>query len=96
MHLQFTGVQSKFKTEIIENNNLAKLEIGKAILPTPMIFSPDHVLRERPFNLKGGGGGGGVLCFFFKTIILIPNVADKNILILVEGKKIIWFRVFVI
>jgi hypothetical protein len=27
---------------------------------------------------------------------LIPNVAEKNILILVEEKKIMWFRVFVI
>jgi hypothetical protein len=25
---------------------------------------------------------------------MIPNVAEKNILILVEGKQIIWFRVF--
>jgi hypothetical protein len=32
-------------------------------------------LRERPLNLKG---------FFLKNI-LIPNVAEKNILILVEG-----------
>ena len=40
------------------------------------------VLRERPFNLKRGG-----LCFFSKKNILIPNVAEKNILILVEEKK---------
>jgi hypothetical protein len=40
-------------------------------------------LRERPFNLKGG-----VMVFFQKNI-LIPNVAEKNILILVEKKKII-------
>jgi hypothetical protein len=38
-------------------------------------------LRERPFNLKGGG-----YVFFLKNI-LIPNVAEKNILILVEEKK---------
>jgi hypothetical protein len=38
--------------------------------------------RERPFNLKGGG-----LWFFSKKNILIPNVAEKNILILVEEKK---------
>jgi hypothetical protein len=38
-------------------------------------------LRERPFNLKGG------LCLFSKKNVLIPNVAEKNILILVEGKK---------
>jgi hypothetical protein len=28
--------------------------------------------------------------------VLLSNVAKKNILILVEEKKIIWFRVFVI
>jgi hypothetical protein len=38
-------------------------------------------IRERPFNLKGGG-----VCFFSLNI-LIPNVAEKNILILVEEKK---------
>jgi hypothetical protein len=38
------------------------------------------LLRERPFNLKGGYG------FFLKNI-LIPNVAEKNILILVEEKN---------
>jgi hypothetical protein len=27
---------------------------------------------------------------------VIPNVAEKNILILVEEKKIMWFRAFVI
>jgi uncharacterized protein YukJ len=45
-------------------------------------------LRERPFNLKGGYG------FFLN--ILIPNVAEKNILILVEEKKNNLIRVFVI
>jgi hypothetical protein len=35
--------------------------------------------------LKGGGGRG--LCFFSKKNILIPNVAEKNILILVEEKE---------
>ena len=44
------------------------------------------VVRERPFNLKGGGGGGGGYVFFLKNI-LIPNVAEKNILIMVEEKK---------
>ena len=39
----------------------------------------DSMIRERPFNLKRGGGGGGG--------IMIPNVAEKNILILVEEKK---------
>ena len=50
MHLQFTGLQSKFKTENIENNNLAKFEIGKAILPTLMKFSTDHVLAQTVAN----------------------------------------------
>ena len=40
-------------------------------------------VRERPFNLKGEGG----LWFFSKKIILILNVAENNILILVEEKK---------
>ena len=40
------------------------------------------IVRERPFNLKGGG-----VCFFSKKNILFPNVAEKNILILVEEKK---------
>ena len=35
--------------------------------------------RERPFNLKG--------MVFSKKNILIPNVAEKNILILMEEKK---------
>jgi hypothetical protein len=38
-------------------------------------------------SLEGG------LCFFSKKNILIPNVAEKNILILVEEKKSNWFRV---
>jgi hypothetical protein len=41
------------------------------------------ILRERPFNLKGG-----VMVFFLKNILIL-NVAEKNILILVEEKKII-------
>jgi hypothetical protein len=39
-------------------------------------------LRDGPFNLKGG-----VMVFFSKKNILIPNVAEKNILILVEERK---------
>ena len=41
-------------------------------------------LRDGPLNLQGGGGG--VMVFPNKNI-LIPNVAEKNILILVEEKK---------
>jgi hypothetical protein len=40
------------------------------------------LIRERPFNLKEG-----VMVFILKKNILIPNVAEKNILILVEEKK---------
>ena len=39
-------------------------------------------LGERPFNLQGRG-----VMVFSKKYILIPNVAEKIILILVEGKK---------
>jgi hypothetical protein len=35
------------------------------------------------------------MVFFYKNI-LIPNVAEQNILILVEENKIMWFRVIVI
>ena len=52
----------------------------------PPAIAVRDIVRERPFNLKGGGGGGG-LWFFSKKNILIPNVAEKNILILVEEKK---------
>ena len=38
-------------------------------------------LRDGPFSLQGGYG------LFSKKNIPIPNVAEKNILILVEGKK---------
>jgi len=44
------------------------------------------MIRERPFNLKWEGGR---YVFFSKKNILIPNVAEKKILILVEEKKII-------
>ena len=44
------------------------------------------LFRERPINLRGGGG---VMFFFSIKNILIPNVAEKNILILVEENKII-------
>ena len=47
-------------------------------------------IRERPFNLKGG------VMVFFLTNILIPNVAEKNILILVEETNNNLIRVFVI
>jgi hypothetical protein len=37
--------------------------------------------RDGPFNFQGGG------MVFFQKNILIPNVAEKNILILVEEKN---------
>ena len=40
-------------------------------------------IRDGPFNFQGEGG----VCFFSKKNILIPNVAEKNILILVEEKN---------
>jgi hypothetical protein len=46
-----------------------------------LYFWQHAFIRERPFNLKG------VLWFFSKKNILIPNVAEKNILILMEKKK---------
>jgi hypothetical protein len=41
------------------------------------------MVRDGPFNFLGGGG----YVFFSKKNILIPNVAEKNILILVEEKN---------
>ena len=41
-----------------------------------------YYIRQRPFNLKGGD-----YCFFLKKNILIPNITEKNILILVEENK---------
>ena len=40
-------------------------------------------LRDGPFNFQGGEG----VWFFPKKNILIPNVAEKNIVILVEEKN---------
>jgi hypothetical protein len=45
-----------------------------------LYFISIEIIRDRPFNLKGYG-------FFSKKNILIPNVAEKNILILVKEKK---------
>jgi hypothetical protein len=42
---------------------------------------------EGSYYYRGGGGGGGFYVFFSKINILIPNFAEKNILILVEEKK---------
>ena len=68
--------------EIILSSNV-KLIYGcfKFVNNIISVLSGLNVIRERPFNLKGG------LWFFSKKNILIPNVAEKNILILMEGKK---------
>jgi hypothetical protein len=50
----------------------------------PIIIRPHIVFRDRPFNLKGTWKGG--YGFFLKQNIQIPNVAEKNIQILVEKK----------
>ena len=56
---------------------------------TQVRFNPDiqnvHLIRDWPFSLPGGGGNYGF--FLKKKKIPIRNVAEKNILILVEGKK---------
>ena len=49
-------------------------------------YSNSCVVRKTFLNETGGGGGSG---FFLKKNILIPNVAENNILILVEDVKII-------
>ena len=67
-------------------------------LSSPPVLRGINLARSLVFCVELGNdhlawrGGYG---FFWKNI-LIPNVAEKNILVLVEGKKIIWFRVFVI
>ena len=48
------------------------------------------LLYRIPLTWRGG------LWFFSKKIFWFPMLPEKNILILVEEKKIIWFRVFVI
>ena len=59
------------------------------------MFTKSLGIVHLTWNGGGGGGGGGGYGFFPKNI-LIPNVAEKKILILVEEEKRIWFRVFVI
>ena len=55
------------------------------VLTIYMFLIINIVLRERPFNFKGGGGEDMV---FFEKNKLIPNVAEKKILVLGEEKKI--------
>ena len=55
------------------------------------LWYPQALLRERPFNLKGWG-----VWFFFWKKYSDSQCCWKNILILVEVKKKIWFRVFVL
>ena len=50
-----------------------------------MVHAQFSLLGTNHLTWRGGGGGG--VCFYSKKNILIPNVAEKNILILVEEKK---------
>jgi len=77
----------KVSTDIITNNFPIGFAAILAIMSvstfkTDVIVFIGNVIRERPFNLKVGSYG-----FFLKKNILIPNVAEKNILMLVEWKK---------
>ena len=47
-----------------------------------MSHNDELTFRDRPFNFRGGGGYG----FLLKNILIL-NVAEKNILILVEEKN---------
>ena len=61
---------------IINTVNLVNRDIARILV--------NYSVRDGPFNFQGGGR----LWFFSKKNILIPtNVAEKNILILVEGKN---------
>jgi hypothetical protein len=62
-----------------------ELEIAKDFLYLGIKFSRLGSFRDGPFNFQEGEEGY-VFCFFLN--ILIPNVVEKNILILVEEKKI--------
>jgi len=57
--------------------------------PVYRVPSHDHDVRCPPcLGTDHLTSRGGVVWFFSKKNILIPNVAEKNILILVEEKKI--------
>ena len=57
---------------------------------TVALWSAKKKKIKKKRTIKGyGSAARGGLWFFSKKNILIPNVAEKNILILVEEKKII-------
>ena len=60
------------------------VERGQSISCDNFLSNPNAVLRNDHLTSRGWGYG-----FFSKKNILIPNVAEKNILILVEKNKII-------
>jgi hypothetical protein len=63
-----------------------ELEIAKDFLYLGIKFSRLWSFRDGPFNFQEGGEG--YVVFFFFLNILIPDVAEKNILILGGEKKI--------
>ena len=63
-----------------------ELEIVKDVLYLGIKFSRLGSFRDGPFNFQEGGRR--VMVFSKKKNILIPNAVEKNILILVEEKKI--------
>jgi hypothetical protein len=66
-------------TEKFDNCVSSKLWLENTFSYTCQL--PEEVLMDGPFNLQGG------LWLFSKKNILIPNVAEKNIVILVEEKN---------
>ena len=79
----------------VKNTDIYLLHTSRNLPPWPNFFGLVKIkckcwLGNDHLTWRGG------LCFFSKKNILIPNVVEKNILILVEEKNIIWFRVFVI
>jgi hypothetical protein len=68
------------KTEILLKGALNTITITPIIIKTSLTV---NTIRDGPFNFQGWGGYG----FFSKKNILIPNVAEKNILILMEEKN---------
>ena len=65
----------------LAEKKINKLVFGRVKIFNLFLCNISEWFRERPFNLKGG------LWFFSKKKNLIPNVAEKNILILVEEKN---------
>jgi hypothetical protein len=83
-----------FEKSLVSNKKIKRSkQDSQNSLKYPLIYRAlvliliGKLFRDGPFNIQGGGGGLWV--FFMKKKILVPNVAERNILILVEEKKII-------